>query len=296
MIDDPAVRDVRTVRQLSGMSGARVLLLSRDDRHWFVRKVARAPETNARLRGQLAKQLAFSDAMSDVARTPRVLDQGEIEGRFYFDMEFVRGVDGVSYLRRASYADVIAFGDRLCAYVDAIATRAPARRSSGTLFDALYAKICEVQRATSAIPSDTLVRLFMALDRMRRLPEPSPTMCHGDLTLENIIVDDHGALWMLDLLDAPYEHWWQDIAKLHQDLDGGWYLLRQAQVARCVVAYLSRRLLDAAVRIDPHYADVHDLLLACTFARILPYVFTDGERRFVAERVEHFCQLLGATP
>ena len=36
--------------------------------------------------------------MKDVVSTPRILDEGEIDGRYFYDMEFVRGPDGTSYL------------------------------------------------------------------------------------------------------------------------------------------------------------------------------------------------------
>ncbi len=286
--------DARTVRPLRGMSGAEVLLWTKDDRHWFVRKVAREPAGNARLQRQMTKQHAFASLLGEIARTPSILNTGEIDGRFYFDMEFVRGSDGVSHLRRASYAEVTAFADRFCAYVDAVAGQPPDRDHGGTLFDALYDKLCEVERKTHAIGDATLVQLFLALERTRRLGITlRPTLCHGDLTLENLIVDDTGNLWLLDLLDAPFEHWWQDVTKISQDLEGGWFLLRQAPISQCVLEYLSRRLKATATSRDPSYSLVHNLLLACTFVRILPYVRTPDEQSFVTRRIEHFARLAG---
>jgi aminoglycoside/choline kinase family phosphotransferase len=160
-----------------------------------------------------------------------------------------------------------------------------------TLFDALYTKLCDVQRRTSQLSGHTLASIFLALEQLRDLtPDLQATFCHGDLTLENIIVDDRGRPWLVDFLDAPFEHWWQDVAKLHQDLDGGWYLLSQSPIARCVVDYLSKRVLAAAAARDPRYALVHSVMLACTFARILPYVRTPEELEFVRMRVEYFAE------
>src|SRR5262249_16200504 len=143
---DPITSDATDVRTLSGLSGAQVVLMTRDGRAWFVRKAARDAAHSARLRRQLDKQLAFDAIAGGAVRPPRVPDQGEIDGRFYFDMEFVRGTDGVSYLRRATYEDVRRMADRLCAYVHDVRARAPHLATSASLFDALYAKLCEVQR------------------------------------------------------------------------------------------------------------------------------------------------------
>lgn len=291
LLTDPLLSDAADARALSGLSGARVVLMTRDGRRWFVRKAARDPAGSARLRRQLDKQLAFGQALGGAVRVPPVLGQGEIDGRFYFDMEFVRGLDGISYLRRASYGEVVAVADRLCGYLDEIATRAPAGTTGPSLFDALYTKLCDVHRQTDEPGGETLARLFLALDRLRALSaDLGPTMCHGDLTLENLVVDEHGAFWLLDFLDAPFEHWWQDVAKLHQDLDGGWYLLSQPAIARCVLDYLSRRLLAAASRRAPMYTQVHAVLLACTFVRILPYARTAREWQFVKARVDHYAR------
>lgn len=291
LLADPILFDAADARALAGLSGATVLLVTRDGTHWFVRKAASDAAGSLRLRRQVEKQLAFAAALDGAVRAPRVLAQGEIDGRFFFDMEFVRGADGVSFLRRASYAEVGAFADRLCGYLDEVAQR-PSAAAGPTLFDALYGKLCDVHRRTDALAGETLADLFLALDRLRvSTVDLAPTTCHGDLTLENLVVDEHGVFWLLDFLDAPFEHWWQDVTKLHQDLEGGWYLRSQPAIARSVLDYLSRRLMSAAVARDPRYAATHAILLACTFVRILPYARTPDERVFVKTRIEHFARI-----
>jgi hypothetical protein len=266
-------------------------LITKDSRQWFVRKAAKTPAASQRLRGQARKQAAFAREMDGVICTPRILDEGEIDGRYYFDMEFVRGPDGTSYLLRASYEEVARFADRLCEYLQAAAARPPlAAPGQGGLFEALYSKICEIQRATGLLSPENLARLFLALDQVRQLGDVPLTLCHGDLTLQNMVIGADGAIWVVDLLDSPFEHYWQDVAKLHQDLSGGWYLLEQPPVAKCVLDFVSRRLLDAATRLHEAYPRVHALLVASTFARILPYTRTPEETAFVSDRVTYFAR------
>ncbi|MEX2113434.1 MAG: aminoglycoside phosphotransferase family protein [Pirellulales bacterium] len=288
---DIVLSDAIEVRPLSGLSGAQVFLITLDGRHWRVRKAAQTPAASERLRGQAHKQAAFAREMQDIVSTPRILDEGEVEGRFYYDMEFVRGPDGTSYLLRASYDEVTRLSDCLCRYLEAAASRPPLSTSaSGTLFDALYAKICDIQRATGLISPENLASLFLGLDQVRRLGEVPMTLCHGDLTLENMVIGQDGAICVVDLLDSPFEHYWQDVAKLHQDLSGGWYLLEQQPVAKCVLDFVSRRLLQAATRLHPGYRQVHSLLVATTFARILPYTRTPDETKFVTDRITYFAR------
>jgi aminoglycoside phosphotransferase (APT) family kinase protein len=286
---DAILRDAVEVRKLSGLSGAQVFLITKDSRHWIVRKAAQTPANSPRLQGQARKQAAFSRAMQDIISTPQILDEGEVDGRFYYDMEFVRGPDATSFLLRASYDDVAQFADRLCSYIQLAAQRPPlAAPVHRGLFEALFSKICEVQHNTGLISPDNLSRLFLALDRVRRLGDVPPTLCHGDLTLQNMVVGQGGTIWVVDLLDSPFEHYWQDVAKLHQDLSGGWYLLEQPPVAQCVLDFVSRRLLQAAEQLHESYPQLHALLVASTFVRILPYARTPEETQFVTERITYF--------
>jgi aminoglycoside phosphotransferase len=290
--DDAVLRDAAEVRQLSGLSGAQVFLLTKDGRHWIVRKAACDPAASPRLKAQSRKQAAFASAMGDLIRTPSILGEGEVDGRYYFDMEFVRGPDGASYLRRASYGEVAQFADRLCAYLREASQRSPLPGSNGcaSLFEALYTKLCDVQRTTGLIPADNLTQLFMALDRVQELGQVSTTLCHGDLTLQNMVIDGDGMIWVVDLLDSPFEHYWQDVAKLHQDLSGGWFLLDQPPVAQCVLDFISGRLLESVSTLNPAYPRVHELLIASTFVRILPYARTPQEKQFVTQRIDYFAR------
>src|SRR5205085_1904380 len=89
-------------------------------------------------------------AFQDSAPAPAVLDDGEVEGRYYFDMEFIRGEDAVTFLRHASYSGVRSFADTICAYLAEAAANDPVGAPPGTpsLFEASYKKVCDVQRQT----------------------------------------------------------------------------------------------------------------------------------------------------
>jgi hypothetical protein len=283
--------DAVALRQLPGLSRADVLLVARDDRHWFIRKAARDRESSARLRRQAVKQQQFAAEFADFIRTPRILDEGEVDGRYYFDMEFVRGTDGATFLRCSNYAQIANFSARICEYLTISATKRPLQENRTTPFDGLYAKLCEVQAAGGGLSQETLSNLFLSIGELRHLDGLQPTFCHGDLTLENMVIDERGAIWVVDLLDAPFEHYWQDIAKLHQDLAGEWYLMRHPPIAKCVLEFVSRQVLEAAERLDPAYRSLHPLFVASTFIRIIPYTRDAETLRFIQERVDHFAEL-----
>jgi len=231
-VTDPLLSGIVNFRELSGFSGARVLLVTRDGRHWFVRKAARDAQQSSRLSLQLKKQKAFEKVAKCSLRTPAILDEGEIDGCYFVDMEFIRGIDGVNFLRQASYAEVIEFTNQLTIYLERAAASKPLNSGGcATLFDALFTKLCQVHRATNLLNSTVLSHLFLRLDELRNLRDLNETLCHGDLTLQNMIIDDQKQIWVVDLLDSPFEHYWQDVAKLHQDLSGSWFRLKQPPIA-----------------------------------------------------------------
>ena len=289
---DEATADLTSWRVLPGVSGASVILGTVDEHNWFVRKVARTPEMNARLARQAAKQDRFAAAQTGALRSPPVLREGETAGRYFFEMPMVIGVDGATFLRRASYVDVVRLADELVAYLQDAAASTPCDVQASSLAVALDAKLGEVRVRSPLLDDSLYERLEVAVRVVRDLGEVRPTWCHGDLTLENLIVDADGTIWVVDLLDAPFEHYWHDVAKLHQDLDGGWYLRHGPPIAAGVRHYLSRRLLDGAREIDPMYETVHAPLVAMTFVRILPYV-SGAEAEFVRDRISYYAEIAG---
>lgn len=277
---------------LSGMSGSAVWLVSDDGERWRVRKIAETVECSARLKFQLAKQVELDGRDSAPVRVPKVLDSGYHGDRFWFEMDFVHGIDGPTYLRRAGVDQVRAFTAAIQRYLEWAASTAPAvvGAGRGDLFDGLFDRVCHVQERTRAVPTAAFEQLMMAMARIRML-DIVPSWCHGDLTLENLQVGHDGSIWLFDLLDAPHEHVWQDVAKLHQDLVGGWYRRNHDSISPATLDHIGRRLVETAVSLDERYQLVHHLLIAVCFVRILPYT-TEAEDREVAVRgLVHFANL-----
>ena len=53
--------------------------------------------------------------------------------------------------------------------------------------------------------------------------------CHGDLTLENIIIKDN-QLYLIDFLDSFYDCWLMDISTLMQDVQTMWSYRHQTEI------------------------------------------------------------------
>jgi aminoglycoside phosphotransferase len=268
---------------LEGYSGAGIALVEDPRGARFIRKIAKVPCDNPRLRVQVERQIAYGQRI-DFVKVPEVLGCGEFEGRFYFDMQVIDGFDAATYLRTTAFDGVAAIGDTLSELVRYSASQGPLTEPSVGLRQGLEAKLDDLRLRLADAGADTRV----ALDRLERLvaeapAELTPTLCHGDMTLDNVLVDRRGAVWVLDLTPPPFEHVWFDVAKLLQDLDGGWYLRSGRGMSAGVRSYVLSAVLAAAQ--PTGFAEHRQLLVALTFARILPYVRSERDREFVLERL-----------
>lgn len=283
----PAFADQAEIVLLSGFSGALIALLRDANGTNFVRKVAEKPDGSAKLKRQADQQIALGAMLGGLARMPEVLREGDAGGCYWFDMTFVPGRDGVTYLADASYSQFEQFSARLADLL---------RRLAEPVADSLefrpaapiLAKLDEIDGKTKGAHTALLAPLRVAADKMDfTLPT---TRVHGDLTLENIIVDRSDQLWLIDTIESPFDHYWIDLSKLFQDCEGRWFRHRGRALSLGVSWELRQRLHTVARAMDSRYAGFHNLLLALTFARILPYAQGQPDIDFVARRVAIFAE------
>lgn len=274
---------------LSGFSGAKVLLIRDAQAFTFIRKISASPAGNARLHEQAVKQRLTAALLNGHAQTPRILDEGHDEnGLYYFDMEYIRGLDGISFLRTASLADIARFTARLCGSLEKFA----ALEDRSLRFSPRKNALDKCASILATIPiedfaaREPLSKLMEILDRADMPDELMVTACHGDLTLENIVVTEAGEIVFIDLLDSFLNHWLADVAKLDQDLKAGWYMRKSPPLPVGVTAFVRKALLAFSRRHMREAPNLVPLLLCVHLARILPYTRTPEDRQFVLARLD----------
>lgn len=106
------------------------------------------------------------------------------------------------------------------------------------------------------------------------------TACHGDLTLENIIMKDN-QLYLIDFLDSFYDCWIMDISTLLQDVQTLWSYRYQDEISNNTLIRLIifRDILIDKVKsiVGSEYIEVYYALLL-KLIRIYPY--TKDERTY----------------
>lgn len=271
-----AVHPAEHVRTLTGHSGCDVSLCLEGD-CYFVRKISGAPAYNHRLIRQIEKQIT----LSSVIATPKVLRQGEQSGLVWFDMEYVQGHGFLSYAPLQSVARISAMTDQLAEPLRILGTT-----TTGTLDPSLFRlKLIELNASLPTSPfhhshAAYLSGLMDALETYSWTGVPR-SLCHGDLTVENMLMCDDGDVVFIDFLDGNLSSVWMDVAKLLQDLNSGWSLRSvlwkgqtdpAARLLRTLTRYIAEEIEERMGDMFPLLGDHLDQLRALQALRVLPYV------------------------
>jgi hypothetical protein len=254
----------------------------------FVRKTAADATASPRLKAQADKQhrlwmfgLPF----------PKVRAQHlDAAGIGSFDMNYIPGRTIADAVMNGAPFDPSAVVKAVGRLMALFRMGAGAALPAGLFAD----KIGEVtDRAGTGGPRHAIhdcARALMARD-WHGIPE-SP--CHGDLTLENILLTAGGSIAFIDC-DAPFaSSYWLDFGKLFQDLDGHWCIralhgpdkdgVRLLNASQKLES-LGARLRCLASDLDPGLTARLPQLAALGLFRAMPYAKDDAVRRFLCSRI-----------
>lgn len=282
------------IRPFSGLSGSSIYLVSSPSNVVFVRKVATNPETSFRLQKQLEKLKLFQNHKFSTAASPKLLKAGYFnDDCLYIDLEYISGLNLSEYLVRADSQKLKRLGEHLGIFLTEISQEQPIEKVPNNVTEVFYDKTFAIVKKCPWLSDEVKVNLFLNIKNISQLIGSKSTLCHGDLTLENILIDKQEKIWLIDHLDSFFPHYWQDISKLHQDLSGEWFRFRypHINVPKYTLSYLSNHLLQNVLKIEPSYFLAHYGLLALVFARILPYTTDDCTRQFAMSRLTYYLDL-----
>ncbi len=262
--------------KLRGFSGCKVFLIEgRGNR--YVRKIAKDKDYNDRLIQQKEKQKRF-DGGKGCFLTATVLREGSTpSGLYYFDMNFLSGESAAFALESLPLC-------RMQMWSSSFLALCPVEHG-GFLSPQLFRdKISLLKASLASFSAHALIDTAMTrLDQAAWTSIPQSS-CHGDLTLENIIIHD-GRFYLIDFLDSFADSWFVDAAKLMQDFYGRWSFRHKPMSHNAEL-----RLLALRERVEAGWTERHkdclpviNNLYILNLLRILPYCSTHAE----IERVEN---------
>lgn len=267
---------------LKGFSGCLVVLCERADGTRFVRKVAPNHSYNRRLKIQVDKQSKFVPSHQCYA-VPILKSGILLTGAAYVDMDYIPGITAAEAIFRAPLSEVPNWAQLLLCFTDPRPQAAHATIKP----DVFLKKIDLLEHdLISRGYATALVRVALSRLKSRSWDGIPETPCHGDLTLENIIVHN-SKFYLFDFLDSFAETWYADIAKLMQDLIAGWSF-RHRLIDRNLairLAALKDSLEYSLEKIDSGALDHIHALYVLALIRILPYANQLHERDFIDDRV-----------
>lgn len=200
---------------LGGHSGCQILLCEDESGNAFVRKISSSINYNERLLMQKEKQENFQEGLIKV---PKILRDGYLgTGLYYFDMEYVHGITLAEYIKEVEVNEIKGIVDMLMA-------SAKAERSSqaGAAVPQVFQdKIMDLKHKLSKLDNG-IINEALDLLAAHDWSKITSSVCHGDMTLENIIVRNN-ELYLIDFLDSFFDSWVFDLSTILQDVEVLWH-------------------------------------------------------------------------
>ena len=274
------------ITDLGGHSGCKILLCEKNNNEIFVRKISSDKNYNKRLAVQAKKQETYSNPNIKV---PKVLQTGYTDdGLFYFDMEYVQGITMAEYIKTIEIGKVRSICESI---VNNIASRDSENTDvDESIFTTKIASLKEkLQPQNNPVINDAIELLNKhSWKRFRK------TQCHGDLTLENIIVKDN-QLYLIDFLDSFYDCWIMDISTIMQDVQTMWSYRHdeEAEINTKLRLLVFRDILmDTVKRVSPEdYLEVYYALLL-KLIRIFPYTKDKETYDFLNDKTKSIINII----
>lgn len=275
------------VTDLGGHSGCRILLCETEDNSVYVRKISGNLNYNKRLVIQAEKQKAF---VNGTVMAPDVLDSGYTEeGLFYFDMEYIQGITLAEYMKTIEIGKVRGLVETIVKKVVI-----PEAIEGDVDESAFHNKIDMLEK--KLIPwNNEIVDQALKILRNHSWRRFVKTACHGDFTLENIIVKDN-RLYLIDFLDSFYDSWIMDISTLLQDVQTLWSYRMEEQIN---INTLLRLIVFRDILIDEvrrswgdHINEIYYALLF-KLIRIYPYIKDRKTYDFLNEKTQSVIRIIG---
>lgn len=269
---------------LCGHSGCRILLCEADNEEVFVRKISSSEEYNQRLKKQADKQKEFEGIK---VTSPKILGEGYTDDNlFYFDMEYIKGITLSEYIKSIEIGRIRNIVETL------IMNIFPKREKCEVHQDIFQQKIVSLQNSLKPL-NNSVVNEALSILLRHDWGEFVESPCHGDMTLENIIVKDD-KLYFIDFLDSFYDSWILDAGTLMQDIQAMWSYRNESISTNTIIRLMVFRdlLLDMVkARIGSQYIEIYYALLL-KLIRIYPYTTDANTIHFCDEKVYMILNLI----
>jgi hypothetical protein len=230
-----------------------------------------------RLELQALKQIQFKNYTSKYQNiiVPEVFNQKKTKTSFLFQMEYYLASDSISFLENSDIDAIDSFTNNIIKLIDLNLTRSTQKKIDKKL---LIDKLDKVEKSILdkkisklfRVEFDSAKKQLKNLDNEIYLP---CGVCHGDLTLSNILIQD-GKFILIDFLDSFIETPLQDIVKIRQDTSHFWSLnLIETNIditkLKILLSYMDNKIEEYYK--NREFMRFYDIFQAINLLRIIPY-------------------------
>jgi hypothetical protein len=261
---------------LKGYSGCEIILIRDGNSANFVRKISKDIAYNERLIIQHLKQKNFKN---HTIKSPLIINNGYINKRFFFDMEYIIASNLCDILDKKSKKDIEC-------YINIISKNIlDSKQKSISTCDELkiYNKINDLTKFCNL---DT-IKYLKSID-WSSVPK---SICHGDLTLENILIQDDD-LYYIDFLDSFIDSWMIDVAKILQDTRHLWSFRLNLRDTTLIdnLKFLEYTLVKN-LSLSKNELSIINRLTCLNLCRIKPYIKDKDTDHYITNEIKFYGKL-----
>lgn len=263
--------------EVAGHSGCKIEIVN-EKQGLFIIKSTSDPVYAIRLKNQALKQRKFQTAKNIKIKAPRILDIYSNDACCKIKMEYIYSLHFMAFIENYGFEQIANFLESMIDFViSEIASSEPQVIGSDVLFNK-YNDVKSKILANRNLAQDDIIKEWEpALDKIfsGKFSFQIPIgVCHGDLTLSNILFSGNG-YYLIDFLDTFIETPLLDIVKLRQDTAFNWsglmYNGAYDQVRLDIVLKLMDKKIDNAFAGYQWYREAYGVFQLLNFLRILQY-------------------------
>lgn len=230
----------------------------------------------------IGKQERFgSDGISRVIKTPSVKSKIAAGNDLIVRMEFAPGLVGPEIIQRCGLRDSLRLRNSLEATLN---WGLNCSRDSEVNASVFIQKIESLDLPTSFCNHRESIKRSVLGKSSIVLPVG---LCHGDLTLSNLIVGSK-EIFLIDFLDSYLESPLQDVAKLYQDLHFGWSTRGNKNLSVRASILGMKLMPKLGLSLRRKYAEAFEIILGLTLLRIAPYLKDNTTESWLLHALEKY--------
>lgn len=277
--------------KIKGNSGCKITIVNKNNSYSLI-KTSKDVPYSTRLERQGVKQQEFKYELDTLNkfRTPEIHKTWTEDGLFNIEMEYINADSFINYFSKANKNNLDGFLTLVTSYLKTNYDGGSSI-SIESIHKIILSKINELRQIFESITwidsfrSDLIQYLLNGIPKF----EFQIGVCHGDLTLSNMLFTKSNNIYLIDFLDSFIESPIIDFIKLKQDTKYFWSLnITDLYDTRTIqtLGYIDKHLDN----LKPHLPLLlywESYLTILNFARIIPYAHTERDHHFLRTNIIH---------